>query len=177
MCFFLCWLFWIETYANLFLLFLDLTIACCNNFLRIRTSPTSPKKSPVIFFRDHSAPGSRSSSPSRAKRWFGTGDFICPAFCVRSRLTQRPSRWNLTIFDDFCIFLLPLECFASSFANTFQFHRTVEVQEKTWKITSLRVIPTVTSYWHIFVTNPDILCAKIWRLDTPRRLETKIWKI
>ena len=31
------------------------------------------------------------------------------------------------------------------------------------KITSLRVIPTVTSYWHIFVTNPDILCAKIWR--------------
>ena len=31
------------------------------------------------------------------------------------------------------------------------------------QITSLRVIPTVTSYWHIFVTNPDILCAKIWR--------------
>ena len=31
------------------------------------------------------------------------------------------------------------------------------------KNTSLRVIPTVTSYWHIFVTNPDILCAKIWR--------------
>ena len=30
-------------------------------------------------------------------------------------------------------------------------------------ITSLRVIPTVTSYWHIFVTNPDILWAKIWR--------------
>ena len=31
------------------------------------------------------------------------------------------------------------------------------------KITSLRVIPTATSYWHIFVTNPNILCAKIWR--------------
>ena len=30
-------------------------------------------------------------------------------------------------------------------------------------ITSLRVIPTVTSYWNIFVTNSDILCAKIWR--------------
>ena len=27
---------------------------------------------------------------------------------------------------------------------------------RTIKITSLRVIPTVTSYWHIFVTNPDI---------------------
>ena len=31
------------------------------------------------------------------------------------------------------------------------------------KITSLRVIPTVTSYCYIFVTNSDILCAKIWR--------------
>ena len=97
------------------------------------------------------------------------------------------------------------------------------------KITSLRVIPTVTLYWNIFVTNSDILSAlrsldfiKIilsssslllvrgpavttvilssqtdsnWlslcliqnnfrrpgvstrRLETPRRLETKIWKI
>ena len=35
------------------------------------------------------------------------------------------------------------------------------IQNKT--ITSLRVIPTVTSYWNIFVTNSDILCAKIWR--------------
>ena len=32
-----------------------------------------------------------------------------------------------------------------------------------WKNTSLRVIPTVTSYYYIFVTNSDILCAKIWR--------------
>ena len=30
------------------------------------------------------------------------------------------------------------------------------------KITSLRVIPTVTSYY-TFVTNSDILCAQIWR--------------
>ena len=43
-----------------------------------------------------------------------------------------------------------------------------DTQKKSWfllldKITSLRVIPTVTSYWNIFVTNSDILCAKIWR--------------
>ena len=31
------------------------------------------------------------------------------------------------------------------------------------KIISLRVIPTVTSYYYIFVTNSDILCVKIWR--------------
>ena len=31
------------------------------------------------------------------------------------------------------------------------------------KITSLRVIPTMTSYYYIFVTNSDILCAEIWR--------------
>ena len=36
-------------------------------------------------------------------------------------------------------------------------------QKHKRKITSLRVIPTVTSYWNIFVTNSDILCAKIWR--------------
>ena len=36
--------------------------------------------------------------------------------------------------------------------------------KKELKITSLRVIPTVTSYWHILVTNPDILCAKIIRI-------------
>ena len=41
---------------------------------------------------------------------------------------------------------------------------TIYIYTSTFKkITSLRVIPTVTSYWHIFVTNPDILCAKIWR--------------
>ena len=31
------------------------------------------------------------------------------------------------------------------------------------QITSLRVIPAVTLYYYIFVTNSDILCAKIWR--------------
>ena len=38
-----------------------------------------------------------------------------------------------------------------------------QTTKTTKTITSLRVIPTVTSYWHIFVTNPDILWAKIWR--------------
>ena len=37
------------------------------------------------------------------------------------------------------------------------------MEQNPHKITSLRVIPTVTSYWNIFVTNSDILCAKIWR--------------
>ena len=40
------------------------------------------------------------------------------------------------------------------------------VETCTWvqqKMTSLQMIPTVTSYSYIFVTNSDILCAKIWR--------------
>ena len=31
------------------------------------------------------------------------------------------------------------------------------------QITSFRVIPTMTLYYYTFVTNSDILCAKIWR--------------
>ena len=40
-------------------------------------------------------------------------------------------------------------------------HETTKQNSKTWKkqITSLRVIPTVTLYWNIFVTNSDILSA------------------
>ena len=41
--------------------------------------------------------------------------------------------------------------------------RSRTIEKDNQKITSLRVIPTVTSYWNIFVTNSDILCAKIWR--------------
>ena len=34
---------------------------------------------------------------------------------------------------------------------------------RKYQITSLRVIPAVTSDYYIFVTNSDVLCAKIWR--------------
>ena len=44
---------------------------------------------------------------------------------------------------------------------THLFQRTARPDEA--RITSLRVIPTVTSYYYIFVPNSDILCAKIWR--------------
>ena len=36
------------------------------------------------------------------------------------------------------------------------------------QITSLRVIPTVTSYYHIFVPISDILCAKLWKDEEER---------
>ena len=44
-----------------------------------------------------------------------------------------------------------------------RFRNVVVAKSGTPSITSLRVIPTVTSYYYIFVTNSDIFCAKIWR--------------
>ena len=48
-------------------------------------------------------------------------------------------------------------------ANTLGCEKLKESTNTVVEITSLRVIPSVTPYYYIFVTNSDILCAKIWR--------------
>ena len=54
-----------------------------------------------------------------------------------------------------------LEVVLQNFENTMSYCHTPKEGSK--KNTLLRVIPTVTSYYYIFVPNSDILCAKIRR--------------